>query len=169
MVQWLAVANASTIKGQLVKVHLISTAALMVDGQVPVLHPSGKHIGERRIHRIQISSRRRLFLMTQMKEADSRGRPLVPPPFCDGCVPALLSCCAACHSDDEWLPSAFAAEAAECDSHAGQTPACVSLPPLPQTLTHSTASASRHPSASNDHPLTSSSSSLSSPAFFFFF
>lgn len=75
--------------------------------------------------------------MTQMKEAraDRRGRPLVPASFCDGYVPALLSSRAGYHSDDEWLPSASAAAAVGCDSHTGQKPACVSLPPLLQTLT----------------------------------
>lgn len=96
-----------------------------------------RRVVKRRRHRTRISSRRRLFLMTQMKEAraDRRGRPLVPASFCDGYVPALLSLRAGCHSDDEWLPSASAAAVVGCDSHAGQKPACVSLPPLLQTLT----------------------------------
>lgn len=75
--------------------------------------------------------------MTQMKEAraDGRGHPLVPASFCDGYVPALLSLRPGRHSDDEWLPSASAAAVVGCDSHAGQKPACFSLPPLLQTLT----------------------------------
>lgn len=60
---------------------------------------------------------------------------LIPAPFHDGYVSSLLSSCVGCHSDDEWLPSAFVSGGGMWQSY-GQMPACILLFFLQKILSH---------------------------------